>query len=128
MEKIQVLAINPGSTSTKIAVYQGSSPVFIQTLRHSTEELAPFERVTDQYEFRKKLILQQLENARIDLNTLQVIMGRGGLLKPVESGVIEVNEKMVDDLKSCVTGNMPVTLVEFWLMILPVPFPMPKHI
>jgi butyrate kinase len=105
MENIQVLAINPGSTSTKIAVYHRTSPVFIQTLRHSTEELAPFERVTDQYEFRKKLILQQLENARIDLSTLQVIMGRGGLLKPVESGVIEVNEKMVDDLKSCRYGE-----------------------
>jgi butyrate kinase len=105
MEKIQVLAINPGSTSTKIAVYHGTNPVFIQTLRHSAEELAPFERVTDQYEFRKKLILQQLENAHIDLNSIQVIMGRGGLLKPVESGVIEVNEKMVDDLKSCRYGE-----------------------
>ena len=105
MEKIQVLAINPGSTSTKIAVYHGTSPVFIQTLRHSAEELVSFERVTDQYEFRKNLILQQLENARIDLNSLQVIMGRGGLLKPVESGVIEVNEKMVDDLRSCRYGE-----------------------
>lgn len=105
METIQVLAINPGSTSTKIAVYQDASPVFIQTIRHTTEELAPFEKVTDQYSFRKDLILQQLHDADIDIQSLNIIMGRGGLLKPVESGVIEVNEKMIEDLKSCEYGE-----------------------
>ena len=105
METIQVLAINPGSTSTKIAVYHDTSPVFIQTIRHTSEELSPFERVTDQYTFRKDLILQQLLDADIDLNSLSIIMGRGGLLKPVESGVIEVNEKMIHDLKSCKYGE-----------------------
>ncbi len=105
METIQVLAINPGSTSTKIAVYHDTSPVFIQTIRHAAEELSPFERVTDQYTFRKDLILQQLHDADIDLNSLSIIMGRGGLLKPVESGVIEVNEKMIHDLKSCNYGE-----------------------
>ncbi len=105
METIQVLAINPGSTSTKIAVYHDTSPVFIQTIRHASEELSPFERVTDQYTFRKDLILQQLLDADIDLNSLSIIMGRGGLLKPVESGVIEVNEKMISDLKSCKYGE-----------------------
>lgn len=105
METIQVLAINPGSTSTKIAVYHDTSPVFIQTIRHAAEELSPFERVTDQYTFRKDLILQQLHDADIDLSSLSIIMGRGGLLKPVESGVIEVNEKMIHDLKSCNYGE-----------------------
>lgn len=105
METIQVLAINPGSTSTKIAVYHDTSPVFIQTIRHTSEELSPFERVTDQYTFRKDLILQQLHDADIDLSSLSIIMGRGGLLKPVESGVIEVNEKMIHDLKSCKYGE-----------------------
>ncbi len=105
MEKIQVLAINPGSTSTKIAVYYDTNPVFIQTIRHSAEELTPFERVTDQYEFRKNLILQQLEAANIEIQSLNIIMGRGGLLKPVESGVIEVNKLMVDDLRRCTYGE-----------------------
>jgi len=105
METIQVLAINPGSTSTKIAVYHDTSPVFIQTIRHTAEEFSPFERVTDQYKFRKDLILQQLHDADIDLSSLSIIMGRGGLLKPVESGVIEVNEKMIHDLKSCKYGE-----------------------
>ncbi len=105
METVYILAINPGSTSTKIAVYADTSPVFIQTLRHTTEELAPFDRVTDQFNFRKELILKELENAEIPLSQIKVVMGRGGLLKPVESGIIEVNDRMVHDLESCIYGE-----------------------
>jgi butyrate kinase len=105
METVYILAINPGSTSTKIAVYADTSPVFIQTLRHTTEELAPFDLVTDQFNFRKELILKELENAEIPLDQIKVVMGRGGLLKPVESGIIEVNEKMIHDLESCNFGE-----------------------
>ncbi len=105
MEVVYILAINPGSTSTKIAVYADTTPVFIQTIRHTTEELAPFELVTDQFNFRKELILKELENAEIPLSQIKVIMGRGGLLKPVESGIIAVSEAMVNDLESCVYGE-----------------------
>ena len=105
MNAAQVLAINPGSTSTKIAVFEGRSPVFIQTLQHSKEELAQFELITDQFSFRKNLILEQLEDADIPLSSINVIMGRGGLLKPVESGVFAVNQKMVDDLINCNYGE-----------------------
>jgi len=105
MEEIRILAINPGSTSTKIAVYEGTTPMFIQTIRHTTEELEPFDVVTKQFSFRKKIIIEQVENADIDINTLSVIMGRGGLLKPVESGIIAVNEKMRHDLEFCVYGE-----------------------
>ena len=83
MEKTYILAINPGSTSTKIAVYNGSSPKFIQTLRHSTEELEKYAMVTDQFSFRKKIIIEQLDNEEIDINAIKIVMGRGGLLKPV---------------------------------------------
>lgn len=100
-----ILAINPGSTSTKIAVYADTTPLFIQTLRHTTEELAPYEIITDQFNFRKELILNELHNADIPVNEIKVIMGRGGLLKPVESGIIEVNQKMVADLESCAFGE-----------------------
>ncbi len=100
-----ILGINPGSTSTKIAVYADTNPVFIQTLRHSKEELAPFEAVTEQFEFRKELILKQLIDAEIQINQIKVVMGRGGLLKPVESGVIAVNDAMLRDLKSCEYGE-----------------------
>jgi len=78
---------------------------FIQTIRHSSEELAPFEFVTDQFNFRKDLILNEVKNAEIPLKQIKVIMGRGGLLKPVESGIIAVNEKMIADLESCDYGE-----------------------
>ncbi len=105
MESPLILAINPGSTSTKIAVYNGTTPKFIQTIRHSKEELEPFAIVTDQFAFRKNLILDQLSEEEININSLRIIMGRGGLLKPVESGVIEVNQAMLDDLSSCAYGE-----------------------
>ncbi len=105
METVYILAINPGSTSTKIAVYADTTPVFIQTIRHTTEELAPYDLVTDQFNFRKELILNELKNAEIPLNQIKVVMGRGGLLKPVESGIIAVDDKMVHDLESCSYGE-----------------------
>jgi len=104
-EEIRILAINPGSTSTKIAVYIGTNPVFIQTIRHSSEELEPFKVITDQFEFRKKLILDELREADIHLDMIRVVMGRGGLLKPVESGVFGVNDRMINDLQSCKYGE-----------------------
>ncbi len=105
METPLILAINPGSTSTKIAVYNGTTPKFIQTLRHSKQELEPYAIVTDQFAFRKNLILNQLREEDININSLKIIMGRGGLLKPVESGVIEVNQAMLNDLSSCTFGE-----------------------
>ncbi len=105
MEEIRILAINPGSTSTKIAVYIGTNPVFIQTIRHTKEEIEKYDRITDQFQFRKDLILKELEDAEIRIDLIRVVMGRGGLIKPVESGVIAVNEKMIHDLRECVYGE-----------------------
>jgi len=105
MEETRILAINPGSTSTKIAVYIGTNPVFIQTIRHAKEEIEKYDRVTDQFEFRKELILKELEDAEIRIDLIRVVMGRGGVVKPVESGIFEVNEKMLHDLRECVYGE-----------------------
>ena len=105
MDTTYILAINPGSTSTKIAVYNGTKPKFIQTLRHSTEELEQYTKVTDQFSFRKNIILKSIEDEEIDIKSIKIVMGRGGLLKPVESGVIEVNEAMLKDLASCDYGE-----------------------
>ncbi len=104
-EEIRILAINPGSTSTKIAVYIGTSPVFIQTIQHSSGQLEPFKIITDQFEFRKEIILNELKEADIRLDMIGVVMGRGGLLHPVESGVYEVNEKMLEELRACKYGE-----------------------
>ncbi len=105
MATVYILAINPGSTSTKIAVYADTNPVFIQTIRHTSEELTPFDLVTDQFNFRKNLIINEVKSAEIPLEQIKVVMGRGGLLKPVESGIIAVNEKMVAELESCAYGE-----------------------
>jgi butyrate kinase len=104
-EDIRILAINPGSTSTKIAVYKNTETVFLKTLRHSTEELDQFEKITDQYEYRKSMILDQLKEAEIRIDLIRAVVGRGGLVKPIPSGVYEVNEAMKADLMNSPMGE-----------------------
>ncbi len=101
----RLLVINPGSTSTKIAVFEDEKIFFEKTLRHSVEELSKYEKIFDQYEFRKDIILETLTKNKIDINSLTGIVGRGGLLKPIEGGTYEVNEKMIEDLKIGVQGE-----------------------
>jgi len=101
-----ILTINPGSTSTKIAVFKedkGLKEVFSKTIRHSSNELSPFKDIIDQYDFRKKLIEKELIENKI--NSLDAVVGRGGLLKPIESGTYEVNEKMIEELKKAINGE-----------------------
>ncbi len=98
MKQYRILAINPGSTSTKVAVYEGRKLLTELTLRHSAQEIEQFKRVTDQFDFRKQIILDAVQNAGIDIATLDAVIGRGGVLKPMESGVFEVNEAMKRDL------------------------------
>lgn len=95
---MQILAINPGSTSTKIAVYDDERPVLSRTIAHSVQELAAFGRVTDQYAYRKGLILFVLEEAGVPLR-FDAVIGRGALTKPVQGGVYEVNEAMCRDAR-----------------------------
>ncbi|MGL5084308.1 MAG: butyrate kinase [Clostridium sp.] len=100
-----LLIINPGSTSTKIGIYQDEKEVFVKTLRHSSEEIGRYETVYDQFEFRKDIILEVLKNENIDINSLDAIVGRGGMLKPIEGGTYAVNEKLLEDLKFGVQGQ-----------------------
>ncbi len=98
MDDVRIIAINPGSTSTKIAVYKNTDPVFLKNLKHSAEELAPFPKITDQFQFRKHAIMQNLNEAQIDLSIVKAVVGRGGVLKPIPSGVYEVDDNMIHDL------------------------------
>ena len=98
MEDFRILAINPGSTSTKIAVYQNANPIFVKSISHPSEEIARFEHVADQFHFRKEIIYKELEDAEIQLDKIQAVVGRGGMLKPIASGVYLVNEAMKSDL------------------------------
>ncbi len=100
-----ILAINPGSTSTKISVYEDTKEVFTKTLRHTNEELAPYKNVIEQLNFRKDTIKAALQENNICLKSLDVIVGRGGLVKPIPSGVYRVNEAMINDIKSGKNGE-----------------------
>ncbi|MFZ5353852.1 MAG: butyrate kinase [Bacillota bacterium] len=104
-EVFRLLIINPGSTSTKIAIFDNEKVVLEQTLRHSNEELAPFKTILDQYEFRKNVILDFLNTNGINITKLSAVVGRGGLLKPMEGGTYRVNDKMIEDLKLSVMGQ-----------------------
>ncbi|HAM99369.1 MAG TPA: butyrate kinase [Marinilabiliales bacterium] len=105
MDKIKILAINPGSTSTKIAVYHNDKSVFLKTIRHATEELEGFKKITDQFEFRKEVILKELAHADIDVSQINVVIGRGGLIKPVQGGAYQVNKRMKEDLEKGIMGE-----------------------
>lgn len=93
---MKILVINPGSTSTKIAVYEDETPMFVRNIKHSVEELSVFPEVINQFEFRKDLVLKELEDNRIPF-AFDAIIGRGGLVKPIPGGVYEVNEAMKRD-------------------------------
>jgi len=104
-EVYRLLIINPGSTSTKIAIFDNEKIVMEQTLRHSNEELAPYTSVIEQYEFRKNVILDTLNANGINISKLSAVVGRGGLLRPMEGGVYRVNERMLEDLRGCAMGQ-----------------------
>ena len=95
----RILVINPGSTSTKIGVYENEIPLFIETIDHSEEVLSKYKEIADQYEMRKELILSLLEENKVELNSLTAIAARGGLLPPVQSGAYKVNDDMVYQLR-----------------------------
>jgi butyrate kinase len=101
-----ILVINPGSTSTKIAVFKNMDCIFKKNIRHSVEELALYSKISEQFSFRKDSLLHVLENeALFDLKQLNCIVARGGLLKPIEAGIYEVNEAMLNDLRNCRYGE-----------------------
>lgn len=101
----KLLIINPGSTSTKIAVFHDKEQVFKKNIKHSTEEVSKFEKIADQFEFRKDVIMSELKAEGIDLNGLTAVVGRGGLLHPLTSGVYEVNAAMIRDLNEAANGE-----------------------
>ena len=94
-----ILVINPGSTSTKVAVYQDETPLFTQNIEHGREALASFKNIIDQFELRRNLVLEVLAENGLTPQDLSAVIGRGGLLPPVESGAYEVNSSMIDQLR-----------------------------
>lgn len=101
----KLLIINPGSTSTKIGVFEDETQLMETTLRHSTEEIARYDSIIDQKEFRKQVILQALKEHSIDLASIDVVVGRGGMLKPIPGGTYPVSDDLINDLKIGVQGQ-----------------------
>ncbi len=95
----RILIINPGSTSTKIGVYEDENQVLEETIRHSTEELTPYGLIVEQKDFRKEMVLRALTEKNMDLKTIDVVVGRGGLLKPIPGGTYAVSDELLEDLK-----------------------------
>lgn len=102
---IRSLIINPGSTSTKIGVFDDEKQVFDKTLRHTTEEIAQFDHIVDQMNFRKNIIIDALKENNVDIKSFDVIVGRGGMLKPIEGGTYAVTDELCADLRIGVQGE-----------------------
>ncbi len=96
---IKSLIINPGSTSTKIGVFEDETLLFEETLRHSTEEIAQYASIVDQKDFRKNIIVNLLAEKDFDIKSLNVVVGRGGMLKPIPGGTYAVTDALLEDLK-----------------------------
>lgn len=101
---VKSLIINPGSTSTKIGVFEDETLLFEETLRHSTEEIAQFEKIVDQKDFRRGIIENLLKEKNFDINSLDMVVGRGGMLKPIPGGTYAVTDDLLEDLKIGVQG------------------------
>ena len=95
----KVLVLNPGSTSTKIAVYEDEKQLFVTNIEHDNEIIETFDAIYDQFEFRKKIILDELKKRKTDPAELTCIVARGGLIPPCHAGAYKVNEEMCDQLK-----------------------------
>jgi butyrate kinase len=101
----RILVINPGSTSTKIGVFDNEVSVFEKTIRHDSAVINSYETIIDQYEFRKNTILETLDTEGINISKLSAVCGRGGLLRPIEGGTYAVNNKMLEDLRVGYSGQ-----------------------
>lgn len=104
-QKFRILTINPGSTSTKIGVFDNERPILEKTIRHDLETLQQYPSVTAQYAFRKQTILDALDEEGLDLSKLSAVCGRGGLLRPIEGGTYRVNKQMIEDLQKGYSGQ-----------------------
>ena len=105
MKENKILAINPGSTSTKLALYEDNELCFEKTLRHTAEELGVFRTMAEQLPFRYRMIMETLREEKCDLDKIAAVVGRGGLVDPIESGIYEVNELMKSHLANAVNGE-----------------------
>ena len=104
MESYKILAINPGSTSTKIALFDDANPIFSENISHNSEKLSEYATISDQLYYRKQMILDILAEADIRLDGLDAVVGRGGGLIAMEGGTYEIDELLLDHAKRGANG------------------------
>ncbi len=107
MADYNILVINPGSTSDEVSYFRGDTEVFHKTVRYSPDELKPYERekITSQFDLRKRMVLGSLKEHSVDVKEIHAVIGRGGLVKPIEGGVYAVDEALLADLREGVLGD-----------------------
>lgn len=104
-KEYRILIINPGSTSTKIGIFDNEVSLFEKTIHHDADQLGKFDTIIDQYEVRKNAILETLDMEGINISKIKAVCARGGLLRPIEGGTYLVNEPMLRDLRSGYSGQ-----------------------
>ena len=102
---IKSLIINPGSTSTKVGIFEDETMIMDETLRHSTEEIAQYDSIIAQKDFRKNIIIDLLKSKEFDVKSLGMVVGRGGMLKPIPGGTYACTDALVKDLEVGVSGQ-----------------------
>ncbi len=102
---MKILVINPGGTSTKIAVFENENELFKTSITHTAEDLSGFKRVFDEFDYRKQLIMNTLDNHNFNINEFGCVVGRGGLMKAIEGGTYPVNDAMISDLENAINGE-----------------------
>ena len=102
---MKILVINPGGTSTKIGLFEGTEQIFNKNISHTQADLNDFKTVFDQFTYRKDLIVKTIEENNYKISELGCVVGRGGLMKPVAGGVYPVNDSMIEDLKNAINGE-----------------------
>ncbi len=110
MENTRILCLKPEFSQTKAAIYQGSNMLFLKSIKHPKEKLASFDTVADQHEYRANAVMNELKTAEIRIDLIKAVIGRGGLVKPIESGIYEVNDVLLHDLRNSPHGEHSVNL------------------
>ena len=120
----RLVILNPGSTSTKLGIFHGTTPQVAETLRHPASTLRTFPHLTDQVPWREALVRQWLHDHKVRVDEVDAIVVRGGLMAPVPSGILAVDEAMLEDLSSCRFGahasNLGAIIAR---RLAPAPFP-----
>ena len=106
----KIFVINPGSTSTKIALFEGGNKLFQENVDHDAETLKSYKEISDQLPFRMETIKKVLKDNNISLKGIDAIAARSGGLVSIESGVYEANEKLLEHVRACFTAKHPNTL------------------